>query len=309
MKQICIVLMGIAMLWALPVNAGALDFSGSDGTAGFAGFPFRSPGTVCGSNDGPQSSLTETPRVYFGWLEHSRGSTWALQRQTSTGTAPWPLQGFWLGASENLTLDDGFGLLVSESIFLPQRSAGTWYQSPNSASVDFEIPSYEWWSVDGLTKSRVSGALELLAGFRWDHTSTRVKYSDHTDDDYILNAYLPLIGIQVNQPFSSGSMLVRFVGSPVVAGRMRYDFWTHTGYAEFGDFDVSGGSFLEFFGDYFLKVTSDLSVGGFVRWNSLHVKTVERNLSGSTTEPVSWTIDIQSWTLGGTLSLGFSSPI
>ena len=161
--------------------------------------------------------------------------------------------------------------------------------------------------MDGLVRGRVSSNFDILAGFRWDHTSTRVKYSDNTDDDYILNLYVPLIGAQIHQAFANGELLFRILATPLVPGRLRYNFWTRTGFAEFGDFDVSKGSFIEILSDYRFRISPDLSMGGFVKWNSLRVNTGDRNLSGTTNEPISWTVDIRSWTIGGSLSLGFSS--
>jgi hypothetical protein len=72
---------------------------------------------------------------------------------------------------------------------------------------------------------------------------------------------------------------------------------------------VKSGYLMEFFADYSFKTGRDLSLGGFVKWNALRVKTSEKSLSGSTTEPVSWIVDIRSWTGGLTLSLGFYSPL
>jgi hypothetical protein len=247
------------------------------------------------------------PNVYFGYLTHPRGSTWALQRNTVTGTASWPLKGYWLGATEDLTFGDRLGLLVGGSVFFPVHSRATWNTDPVAAPFDFEVRSYEWWTVDGIAKGRVSGSFDLLAGFRWDHTSTRVKYNDNTDDDYILNLYLPVIGAQVNQAFGNGSLLVRVLVAPAAPGQLRYHFWSRDGFSEFGDFSVNNGSMIEVFANYSLRISRDLSMGGFAKWNSLHVRTAGRNLSDSTSEPISWTVDIRYWTLGGSVSLGLPS--
>ncbi len=100
-------------------------------------------------------------------------------------------EAFWLGATKEVTYDAGPGFLVSGGILVPRRVEGAWFSSPDTTQrFPFEIPSYDWWYVDGLVKACVPGNLELLAGFRWDHTSTRVDYSDNTTDDYILNSYI-----------------------------------------------------------------------------------------------------------------------
>jgi hypothetical protein len=295
-RRTCIVLCGLVLLWSVPTGISAQVLAGSGDTWGTSVLK-----TCCGT------ALQDPPCLYVGWLEHSTGSTCALKRTDSTGTAPWPLRGIWLGASKDLCIDEDYGLLVSGGVFLPRHSSGAWYTAGRNP-VPFEIPSYDWWSVDGLAKRRVSGPFEVLAGFRWDHTSTRVNYSDISYDDYILNAYLPVIGAQVNQRFSTGSLVVRFIGTPVVWGRLKYAFWAPSPlYEEEGDFPVIGGSsFMEFFAEYGAKIRGDLSLGGFVRWNALNVKTSDRPLSGFTNEPVSWNVDIRSWTIGANLCLEFS---
>lgn len=182
MKRLFIVFVGMVLLCGLPVGPVAQGFFATGTAASLNNIPLAYPGsTLC--SDSPGSGLMSMPSLYFGWLEHPKGSTWALQRQASTGTAPWPLKGWWFEATKEVALDQGFSLLISGGVFLPRRTAGTWFTSPLTTSFDFEIPSYDWWFVDGLAKGCVSGPIELLAGLRWDHTSTRVDYSDNTSDD------------------------------------------------------------------------------------------------------------------------------
>jgi hypothetical protein len=304
-KKLLVFLCFVSILSASPMSAIAGGIAPGTGTS--AAFSWTNPG--CPAEQSSRNSLFGKPNLYFGWLEYSRGSNWILQRQNMSSTASWPLKGFWLGATEEITLGDGLGLLAAGSVFFPRRSAGTWYASPATGTYDFEVPSYDWWSLDLLAKYSVSGAFDLLAGFRWDHTSTRLKYSDNTVDDYILNLYLPLVGAQLKQRSEAAALTVRLLLSPIVPGRIRYCFWDKLGYAEFGDFAANSGYLLEAFADYSFRITSDLDVGGFARWNSVRVKTEERSLSGSAMDPVSWNLDIRSWTIGGMVSLGFSSPL
>ncbi len=308
MKRLFVLVCGIMILWSGPAGTFAQGLLGTDGTLGISGlaFPFT-PRPGCG--DRTESGLTSMPTLYAGWLEHPRGSTWSLQRQDSTGTAPWPIKGFWFGAAKDVTLFGGLGIIGSGGIFVPWRSEGTWYESPGGRSFSFEIPQYDWWYLDGLVKCRVSGPFELLAGFRWDHASTRVNFSDNTSDDYVLNSYIPLIGAQINQRWPGGSLIFRVVGSPVVRGQVRYNFWDRLGSAEFGDFPVKDSLFLEIFADYQVKLSGDVRAGGFGKWNALQVRTDTQKLSGSTAEPVSWTVNLQSWTFGVDASVYFISPL
>jgi hypothetical protein len=308
MKKLYVLLLAVAVLWGLPLGGLAQGSFNAGIPAGVGGlsFPFSNWSSCA---NGTMSGLTSMPILYFGWLEHSGGSSWALQRQASKGTATWPLKGFWFGATKEVTFDAGPGFLLSGGTFVPRTVDGRWFSPPGMGSFSFEIPSYDWWYVDGLVKARVPGNFELLAGFRWDHTSTRVDYSDNTSDDYILNSYIPFIGTQIYQPFSNGSVLVRVVGAPLVFGTLRYHYWSRNGFSESGDFPLNTkSSFLEVLADYRVKLTSGLRVGCFAKWNWLRVRTDDRNLSGSTSESVSWGVDIRSWILGCDVSLAFSCP-
>jgi hypothetical protein len=308
MRRLCLILVAIMILWSVPAAILAQGFFGTGGTSGIGGPPFPFA-TSAARADGTGSGLTSMPTLYAGWLEHPRGATWSLQRQNSTGTAPWPLKGFWFGASKDVTFFGGLGVIASGGIFVPWRADGTWYQSPVGSSFAFEIPQYNWGNIDGLVKCSVTGPFEILAGFRWDHVSTRVNYSDNSSDDYILNSYMPLIGAQFNQRWPGGSLTFRIVGSPVVRGQMSYNFWDRLGYGESGDFPIKESLFLEILADYQVKLASDVSVGVFGKWNALQVRTDTEQLTGSTTEAVSWTVNLQSWTFGVDTAVYFVSPL
>ncbi|AFM25519.1 hypothetical protein [Desulfomonile tiedjei] len=304
MRGCCILLSVVIALGLVSTDSYSQNSAVTDFVSAVAGPSFFSAGTQ--TPGCRKSEMFGSPNLYVGWLEHHKGATWVTNRQGgSTGTAEWPLRGFWLSLSESIMPQDRFGLLLSGSVFFPHRGAGSWYTTGGIGAIDFEVPSYYWWAVDGFVRGGVSDNFDILAGFRWDHTSTRLKYSDNTDDDYVLNLYLPLIGAQLHQQFAGGELLFRIIGTPLVPGRVRYNFWTSTNFSEFGDFDVARGSFVETLLDYRFRMASNLNLGGFVRWNMMHVNTRENSLSGSTTESISWTVDIRSWTVGGSLSLGF----
>jgi hypothetical protein len=300
-------LIGIVIVGLAAVTT-AQGFFPLHGMTSLDGSSFGFPPNFLGGKTG--SPYTGVPSLYFGWLEDPNGAVWALKRQASEGTAQWPLKGIWLGMTGDFTLSNGSGLLLSGGVFLPRRGEGAWISRPAGTEFGFEIPSYDWWYADATAKAYVWGQFEFLAGFRWDHTSVRVDYSDNTSDDYILDAYIPLIGTQVNQRFANGSLLLRVVGSAWVHGNLRYHFWTRTGYAEFGDFHIgSDSSFLEILADYRWKLGSAVGLGAFAKWNWLRANSEDKSLSGSTTESVGWSVDIRSWTLGGVASVDFRSPL
>lgn len=309
MKRLCILLVGIVLLWGLPGADSARGFLGIDGTEAVERLPFSFPSYADSTGSVPASQSDFI--VNLGWMEQRDGSIWALERQTSTGTATLPLRGFWFQVTRELAFDKGgLGILASAGVLIPQRLSGTWITRPSGATFGFDIPSYNWGFVDGIVKVSVPGGLDILAGLRWDHISTRVNYSDNTSDDYILNAYFPLIGTQMNHRFSDSSLLVRFIGGPLAFGRMKYHYWDRLGFAEFGNFPVNSKStYFEILADYRFKLRRAILAGGFVKWNWLRVRTDSNNLSGLTTESVAWSIDQKSWVIGGTFSVDFACPL
>jgi len=295
------------MVWGLSGADFARGFLGMDGTAPVGTLPFNFPSNVVCTGTGP--GIMSGYNVSLGWFEQRDGSIWALERQTSTGTATWPLKGLWMQSTQELTLDRRFGLLLSTGFLIPRRMSGTWVSRPAGTTFGFDIPSYDWGYVDGIIKAGVSDGLDILAGFRWDRISTRVNYSDNTSDDYVLNSYLPLIGAQMNKRFSESSILVRFIGTPWVYGTLKYHYWDRLGFAEFGDFRVnSKSSYFEILADYRFKLRRGIRAGGFAKWNWLRVRTDSHDLSGSTSESVAWAVDTKSWVIGGTVSVDFGSP-
>jgi hypothetical protein len=108
---------------------------------------------------------------------------------------------------------------------------------------------------------------------------------------------------------ANSNLTLRLLGSPVVPGRVKYNFWDQHGFSESGDFDVNTGYLLEVFGDYSIKIAGDFNVGGFAKWNSVRLRTNEVSLSGSATEPVYWNVDVRAWTIGAMASFGFTGPL
>jgi len=237
----------VAVLALLGANS-ARAFLGMNNGPAIGEFPAGYSGNVGCTNTDP--GITGDFDIAVGWLAQRDGSIWSLERQNSTGTATWPLKGLWVQSARELMFDRRYGLFVSTGFLIPQHMSGTWITRPSGVTFDFDIPSHDWWYVDGIVKARISDGFDILTGVRWDRTSTRVDYSDNTSDDYVLNSYLPLIGAQMNKRSSESSLLVRFIGSPVVYGNMKYHYWDRRGYAEFGDFRVnSRSSFLEILAD------------------------------------------------------------
>jgi hypothetical protein len=117
-KRLIIVFVGLVVLCGMPVGPVAQGFFATGTAATLGNIPLAYTGsTLC--SDSPRSALMSMPSLYFGWLEYPTGSTWALQRRASTGTAQWPLKGWWFEATKEVALDQGFSLSSREVSFSP----------------------------------------------------------------------------------------------------------------------------------------------------------------------------------------------
>ena len=141
MKGLCILLLGTLALCSLPADLSAQGGVANSISPALASPSFLCPGNVSPSENRPAGPVYGAPNLYVGWLEHSRGTTWIINRQNGSSIAQSPLKGFSIGITEEIMPEDRFGLLISGSVFLSQRGAGTWYTSPASSTFDFEIPS------------------------------------------------------------------------------------------------------------------------------------------------------------------------
>lgn len=294
MRSFVVVLCAALFLSSLPGPGSAQDLSATGVARGLFALPFR---------DGAVMS----PRVYLGWLEHPTGMTLTMHRTNKDGVASWPVKGLWAGLETGLALSENLGLLVSGGVLLSQRASGNLLWSDGRADA-FHVEGYQAGHVQGLLSYQAAGPVQVLAGFRWDHSSTRLLYWDSTPDDYILNAYLPLVGLQVDQQFFAGDLRVRCVGFAAVPGSLKYHYWDGA-YSEFGDFDLGRGYFLDIFTEYSKSLMGDFRVGAFLSWNVVHAQSREELLSGSTHEPISWSADKRSWILGASIALNFVGPL
>jgi hypothetical protein len=250
------------------------------------------------------------PEFSLGWVKDPNESDWILHRQASTSVAGWKRSGWWLEARTGFRLGPNSDLLLSGGWFFAQPASGVWHATPPSPVFSFDVSSYKWGSLDVLYRHRaMQDRLEALAGLRWDRKETSVHYSDSTDDDYRLNTYAPVLGLQYNQPAAGGLLSVRALGSPRVFGEMYYDFQDHHGFEEYGDFTLRKGYMLECRVQYAHPIRNRWQLGYYAQWATHHMESREVALSGSTMEPVSWTVTHQAWTLGVLASWNFRNPL
>ena len=122
----------------------------------------------------------------------------------------------------------GVALLARESDGLITSNIGL--------TADFEGEGLEWSYVQSLIRWDVVGDLSLLAGVRWDHTTVRfhVTRPSISNDDFIANSYIPLIGLQVCQDSPAAHVSLRLLGFPAVPGNLKFHTWTE-------NFDIFSG--------------------------------------------------------------------
>ena len=257
--------------------------------------------------------------AYVGWLDHPTGIvlTTRLSAFNQNYLDSNPLRGTWFGVTAQGSLTDRVGVLVSAGMLAPTRSRGEDLETVSGTSVGDTLSGTTWGSIEGLMTYSVSGSLQAIGGFRWDHFDTRWRFSVvPTFLDFELNAYVPLIGVQLDQRFFGGELITRIVGWPgVIPGHMTQ---TYVGGPSLPAWNreeqtPNHGYFMEFFTEYRRTFFGSGSGGVFLRWNSLHAAADEsgydwRVANTTGTGLVTQSFSRQSWTIGGSLTLDFSLP-
>jgi hypothetical protein len=171
--------------------------------------------------------------------------------------------------------------------------------------------------VDGAVFLNTWASTKLLGGFRWDYLNTKLKTTIPQEsfverDNPTINAYLPYLGVQVDQC----GVVVRVIGFPVVPGNVK---WAETqqlmgafaGATESRSFPFKSGQFLEVFASYSKKVSNGMEIGGFLTFDYLHGQTeyvTPAVVTFAPGEAISWTYNKRYWIMGGSLSWDFNLP-
>jgi hypothetical protein len=310
-------LFGFGMLFVvflISVPSGVQDcmalggFPGVRGDAA-AGLPPRATLSWFGS----ASQETVPVRVSMGWLEHSRGLTLADDLPELLGgienTRQIPLRGVRVSLTMSTELFDGLALELSGATLLARESDGR-ITSNIGLTADFESEGLEWSYLQSLFRLNVGGDFSLLAGVRWDHTTVRfhVTRPPTGNDDFIINGYTPLVGVQVRQKSPAAHMSVRLLGFPAVPGNLKFHTWSETStYSQKSNQDFSRGYCMEVEAKYGRRVFDTVDASLFGRWDLFHATTpVENALAPAPVQAIRWTMDRKSWTLGMGISCRFS---
>ena len=235
--------------------------------------------------------------------------------------------GLWLGVSNYCPLADRIGIMASGWYLFPsggdaEETYGVGLQANgNGGGNRIWSTSRSWGWIDGAMVLGSQCGLNVIAGFRWDSYSVRLRNPTSANPpllprgtasdeaDLTLNSYIPLIGTQDRCGGPCCGLLVRVVGFPWVPGNLRYG---ETGFLGAGSrLQINGNYdrayFLEVFSEYSRNCGSLGCFGIFARWNYLDVRS---HTNPEIVNPSIIIVDLNeeprtSWTVGGKFTLNF----
>jgi hypothetical protein len=234
----------------------------------------------------------------------------------------YPNRGVWLGLT--LPFDPGprLGVYASAWSFLRTGNVHSreTYNNNDVISREWRVEPY-WTFIEGLAILRCGYGCNILAGFRYDHYDISLKNpvnpigvaSLATDQaDLSVRSYIPLIGTQYENQSYLGSILIRAVGFPALGGDLNYQEPFAGATALRGTGNYRRGYFFELFMEYTKKFGPG-QLGLFARWNDLHAlstASVSSLFGGAVlaTQNYDFSFNRTSWTLGGSVKLGFNLP-
>lgn len=307
-------LIGVLFLTGVPSDVReCIAFGGLPSAAGHA--PAGRPSGNMLSYLGSARQENYAVRFSVGWLEHPKGLTLSDDLPGLLGGIVNIRQTSLKGVRSSLTMSaallDGLTLELSGAALLARESDGL-ITSNIGSTADFQGDGLEWSYLQSLFQWEVAGDLSLLAGVRWDHTTVRfhVTRPSTGNDDFIVNGYMPLVGVQVRQESPAGHTSLRLLGFPAVPGNIKFHTWSETStYSQESDQDFSGGHCMEVEAEYRRRIFGTVDASLFGRWDLFHATTsVENALVPAPVRAIRWTMDRKSWTLGMGISCSLSFP-
>lgn len=276
-----------------------------------------------------------TGSFYAGYLFSSKQGL-RFSREAAEGTDQpdlvykFPVQGVLLAASAIFSAGESFGVLGGGALLIPVKSTGTTDEEGVGATALNSSTNANnqlgFLDVAGFYKFHEAGwgSVQALAGFRWDHFTSKMDYVSRDAADTFfrdvsanltVNAYIPYVGIRMSQATACSFFNARVIGFPVLPGNVTFQnsfTGTENNAAVNGGGDVSSsfssGYFLEVFAEYAAKVLGDVFVGGFGAYDMLYGKTGEAPYVFSDTGDIfgeRLRINRSTWTFGGTLAYQF----
>jgi len=339
-RKAAIFLIAIGSLFIPPTTADAQVF----GELPRTGAPFIR-GLFLGAGDALAASSSPL-RFYVGWLEATPGACWRFEPQQTealtVGEHKWRPAGVWLGLAKSLDIRERWGfnahawflipvngraeeadvIVRSFLIFNPSQEEDVLVRNVQPITKFWDIYT-DWWYVDGEIAWKGSGLFGVLAGFRYEHFSTRFKnpsdvrgfvLSSQDTADITIISYKPYIGIQHKYDSPTTMLSVRAIGFPYVPADLEH---VETGEAGLGYRTESkrgrftGSYFVELAAEYATRAFGDSQVGAFVRWNLLEGRgliPVEIPRIGFSEENL-FSFHRNTLSFGGNFTLSFISPL
>ncbi len=332
-------LLFVAVAFTLLVSAPAVSFS-----QGFSLLPgnFFGGQRTCGDGATP---WLDPLSFYVGWGTDVANPKFAFDSGgagVDSLSHRWPLRGLWLGVAEKLNVGERCGINVEAWWLIPSTATGTEESvvgittfiagAGSSPGVFFTVPAAisinwntrpDWWYIDGRTVFKPSGgSFGVLAGFRYDHFSTRLEFPSSptgfvfdpsNQADITVNSYIPYVGFEYSCMGAGSGLCMRFIGFPWVPADVLH---SETGEAGPGLRGTSTGSFnsgryfLEFFGEYSRTVFGGAGIGAWFRWQDLSGRgpiTTTINPGGFAISDA-FTFDRNTVAFGGKATLNFDLP-
>jgi hypothetical protein len=328
MKRVAVLCVGILVLAFVPAVVSAQGFlPGLPAFGGFLGGPY-----TCGEKPFPRVGA---PVLYVGWMEGPRGTSFGADTDgLGLGglrklTQRYDNRGVWFGLSDTVTLTDRLGFVASGWYLVPSNTVSQQVFNDGDGSYPLFGRSWntnsQWWFVDGLFAfGPCCGPASLLVGLRYDYFTTRfqdppfaniaappVVNGDLPDEaDVTSQGWIPLIGVQVAYEGAASKLAVRAVGFPTTLGSAKYSETILVTNRVEATGTYNGGSFLEVFAEYSRKF-GGADVGVFGRWNNLQGRSdlsVDLLPAGGS-QTFKLGLSRSSWTLGGSFSLSFNTPL
>jgi hypothetical protein len=284
--------------------------------------------------------LFGNPTFYVGWMESVKRASWSFADPNPGsvfgGAHRYPLAGLWLGLEQKINLNETCGIDLDGWVLIPSNRQGS-EQEPittliTSTTFPFttQVPGVgnrtwntrtEWWYLDAAATYAFSPGFKALAGFRYDHFSTRFDNPTNAfgvvltpDDtaDLTVNSYLPFVGLQTIVGGPASNVMVRWIGFPVAPANLTF---SETNANTLGTRVDSTGNWsnsywMEIFAEYNRNFAANMGIGAFFRWHLYHGQ------ASLTTNPLGFagvssdaSFDRNAITLGGNIQLNFGSPL
>jgi hypothetical protein len=241
----------------------------------------------------------------------------------------YPLSGLQVGGSLPIKLAGPHALRLYGSFLVPSHDqAGqeiTWTIHPPGVR-EWRRSDSQRYKLGGEALYRMSSGMALLGGFRLE--SLLANFGDpnpaylftipEMEAQTSVTFYEPYVGISLQMGSRPRDLTFRLAGFPFLFASIRHLNVCNNGgipFAHTGSQQATKGFFIEAAAQYRMGIMQGMGVAGFVEWNVYRGQcpmAIDRHEGGPapqvTSATVSWTHDISSLVVGGTIELAWNLP-